>query len=173
MSVSLREARGSRADRDWIQRTYREYLDDLSSANTGLFPALPEAGYRETDVTLAWFRDERSVPLVILRGGVPAGFARVVCTRPGPAPARPQFQLVDFFIQSPHRGLGVGRQAATLIFSRFAGDWLVTEETRHPGAVQFWRKVVAAFTRGRYTERVSGAEVRHRFVSAGQDPAAS
>jgi predicted acetyltransferase len=169
MSVAIRDARGSRADQDWIARTYREYLDDLSAGNSGMFPALAETGHCEADLLLEWFRDDRSVPLVILSNGNPVGFARVVAQRARPvAEARkplPDYQLVEFFVQGLHRRRGVGRLAAQLIFSRFAGRWLVTEESRNPAAVRFWRKVLADFTRGRYSERTAGAEVRHTFVS--------
>jgi predicted acetyltransferase len=168
VSVTIRDARNSPADREWISRAFRGYLDDLSAGGTGVFPALTEAGLSEPDQVLDWFRDERSRPLVLLSGGQPVGFARILTGHaPLPASGPPGFRLTDFFVQARHRGRGVGRHAAALIFARFEGQWLVTEETRNPGAVKFWRRVVAEFTGGRYTERVAGAEVRHTFVSQG------
>ncbi len=49
MAVSLRDAREHRSDRVWIERVYRDYLDDLGLLNTGVFPALGEIGHREPD----------------------------------------------------------------------------------------------------------------------------
>ena len=52
-----------------------------------------------------------------------------------------------------------------LIFDRFAGDWVIVEYLRNPGAVAFWRRVVAAYSGGRYTERSRHGEVQQRFKS--------
>lgn len=167
MSVTIRDARHTPSDREWISRAFRGYLDDLSEGSTGVFPALTEAGLSEPDQVLDWFRDERSHPLVLLSSGEPVGFARILASRPTGAAGLPEFSLTDFFVQPRQRGRGVGRQAACLIFARFEGQWRVSEETRNRGAVNFWRKVISAFTRGRYSERVVGAQVRHTFVSKG------
>ena len=42
-------------------------------------------------------------------------------------------------MRKKHRRVGIGRDAATLIFDRFAGDWEIVEYQRNPGAVLFWR----------------------------------
>jgi len=68
-------------------------------------------------------------------------------------------------VQRAHRRRGVGRAAAILIFSRFAGRWEVAESVANGEAVTFWRRVVMAYTRGRYDERVRDGEVRQRFNS--------
>jgi predicted acetyltransferase len=55
-----------------------------------------------------------------------------------------------------------------LILNRFAGRWEITEYLRNPVAVSFWRRVVAAYTQGRYQERVTNGEVRQVFESGAQ-----
>ncbi len=47
MTVSVRDARGNSRDREWIESVYRDYLDDLSPLNTGVFSttSLGEIGY--------------------------------------------------------------------------------------------------------------------------------
>ena len=102
---------------------------------------------------------------VILRAGRPIGFA--VVTRP---PSRgggtdADYRLSEFFVVADQRKLGVGREAALLLFSRFNGRWEVTEQSRNAGAVQFWRRVIRLYTKGRYTERAGNGEVTHRFTS--------
>jgi predicted acetyltransferase len=55
-----------------------------------------------------------------------------------------------------------------LILNRFAGRWEITEYLRNPVAVAFWRRVVAAYTKGTYQERVTNGEVRQVFESGAQ-----
>lgn len=170
MSVSLRDAKASAEDRRWIQAVYPEYLEELSRlthSGTGVFPVYGEHGPREDELLARWFRDDRSHPLLILDGGRAAGFALVA--RPLVPPrsaADAEFRMAEFYVRNTHRRRGIGRAAAELIFSRFAGRWEVAEALANADAVSFWRRVVAAYTRGRYEERVASGEVRQRFTSS-------
>jgi predicted acetyltransferase len=169
MSVSLRDAKGSAADRQWIQAAFPEYLQELarvSATGTGVFPVLGEHGARDGELLARWFRDDRSHPVLILDGGRAAGFALV--SRPlvtGAAKAAPEFRMAEFFIEPRSRRRGVGRAAAVLLFSRFAGQWEVAESTANADAVSFWRDVITDYTHGRYQERVRDGEVRQNFRS--------
>src|SRR3979490_2692073 len=74
--------------------------------------------------------------------------------------------MSEFFVRKQHRRVGMGRDAATLIFDRFAGDWLIVEYLRNPGSVAFWRRVVAGYCGGAgHTERTRHGEVQQRFKS--------
>jgi predicted acetyltransferase len=152
------------SDRLWIQSVYRDYLDDLAP-DTGVFPVLGEVGHREPDQLVRWLSDPNAFPFVILKGADPVGFAMVVRGSPLSRPTI-DFRMAEFFIARPHRRLGVGETAVQLIWSRFAGRWEITEYLRNAGAVSFWRRVVASYTRGKYQERVTDGEVRHVFDSA-------
>jgi predicted acetyltransferase len=173
MTVSVRDARDTEGDRLWIQSVYRDYLDDLApAAGTGTFPALGEVGHREPDQLFRWFGDPNSFPLVILRSSVPVGFALVVrggrgASAGAAAAARTaaEYRMAEFFITRAMRRLGIGATAVRLIFGRFAGRWEITEYLRNTGAVNFWRRVVASYTRGDYRERIVNGEVRQTFVS--------
>jgi predicted acetyltransferase len=176
MTVSVRDARDTEGDRLWIQSVYRDYLDDLApAAGTGTFPALGEVGHREPDQLFRWFGDPNSFPLVILRSSEPVGFALVVRGKgagPGTSvdrgsqPRAPvDYRMAEFFITRAMRRLGIGATAVRLIFSRFAGRWEITEYLRNASAVNFWRRVVASYTRGDYRERIVNGEVRQTFVS--------
>lgn len=165
MTVSVRDARGSEADRTWIESVYREYLDDLAPLNTGMFPALGEVGHREPDQIARWFGDRTAYPLLIVHGTEPVGFAMVARNLPSSRPDAADYRMAEFFIGRKHRRLGIGRSAVQLIFSRFAGTWEIMEYMRNPDAVTFWRRVVAAYTQGRYRERVANGEVRQWFDS--------
>jgi len=170
MTASIRDARESPPDRQWIERAYRDYLEDLSAGKTGVFPALTVTGQGTDELILPWFRDDRATPFVILNDGRPAGFA-LVERMAGAGPARVQrFRLTEFFIQRPHRRRGLGRATAQLLFDRFPGEWTVAEPARHAGSVAFWRKVIAGYTAGRYRERLANGEVVHSFTTTVRTP---
>jgi predicted acetyltransferase len=161
--VSIRDAQNSPQDQLWIQRQYPEYLNDLSdlSMNTGMFPAYRE---REAELMARWFADDSAHPLVILKDDRLAGFALV--SRP-PRNQREQidFCMAEFFVTSSSRRLGVGRDAAKLIFNRFSGAWQVTEFLYNKPAVAFWRATVADYTNGQFRETLVQDEVRQVFRS--------
>ena len=165
VTVSVRDARPSQSDRLWIGSIYREYLDDLATVSTGIFPVLGEVGHREPDQIARWFGDRNAFPLVILKTTERVGFAMVARSSPPPQPPVIDYRMAEFFIARASRRLGVGSTAVNLILNRFAGRWEITEYLRNPGAVSFWRRVVASYTRGSYQERVVNGEVRQIFDS--------
>jgi predicted acetyltransferase len=168
MSVSIRDARNSSADRQYIHKAFTEYLDDLTrmTMNTGAFPAFGtvdgEFGDRQPEMMARWFADDSSHPLVILRDDKPVGFALV--SRPMMKQAdNADYRLAEFFVAKDSRRLGVGREAAELIFNRFNGRWEITEILRNQPAVAFWRYVVGKYTNGDFRESIVHGEVRHLF----------
>jgi len=170
MSVTLRDAKRSDEDQLWIKSVYPEYLDELaevSHSGTGVFPVLGEHGARHAELLARWFRDDRSHPLLILDAGRAAGFALVARPLAGTDTTNAaEFRMAEFYIRRTHRRRGIGRVAASLIFSRFAGRWEIVEATANGNAVRFWRRTVMEYTRGRYDERVRDGEVRQRFQSS-------
>lgn len=169
MTVSLRDARTNASDREWIENVYRDYLDDLGLLNTGIFPALGEIGHREPDQLQRWLVDRSAALLTILDDQQPAGFAMVA--KQTQASRAADFRMAEFFIARGSRRRGLGRSAVRLIFDRFAGRWEILEYSRNPAAVNFWRQVVSAYTRGDFRERAANGEVRHYFTSAPARPA--
>ncbi len=192
MLVSIRDCRQRPEDRRWIERAYDEYLEDLAQLNTGVFPVLIDDSPRKQEIFVHWFANEAAHPLIVLKGSEPVGFALV--TRPRrasgttsavrssesqrtadssthqpaefSATARPaDFLLSEFFISKPFRRIGIGRNAATLIFDRFAGEWEIVEYERNPSAVAFWRGVLRSYAGAKFEERVRHGEVRQRFSS--------
>lgn len=128
-----------------------------------MFPAYAE---REPELMARWFADDSSHPLIILKDDRPVGFALV--GRP-PRNQRDQidFCMAEFYVQPESRRLGVGRDAAHLIFNRFAGTWVITEFLYNKGAVAFWRSIVADYTGGDYRETQAHGEVKQVFKSRG------
>jgi len=68
--------------------------------------------------------------------------------------------------QGMHRKPAWGRDAATLIFDRFAGNWLIVEYLRNPGAVAF----LAAGGRRLLRRQLYGALAPWRSPAALQKP---
>lgn len=165
MLVSLRDCRYSKKDQQWIESVYGEYLDALADLNTGFFPVMGGDNARKEEIFASWFASDRSHPLLILQELVPVGFALVSRSNiPGATPAV-DFRMAEFFVRKSHRQSGIGREAATLIFDRFAGEWEILEYLRNPGAVAFWRKVITGYCGNNFTERTQSGEVRQRFKS--------
>lgn len=167
MGTTIRDARALRRDREWIEQIYDEYLGDLAAGHTGVFPSLTVTGQGIAELLQGWFNDERAMPFMILRDERPAGFALVQRERTPPGSSNTHYRLTEFFIRRPYRRLGVGRGAAGLLLARFAGEWVIAEQSQNPGAVSFWRKIITEFTQGDYSEHQTYGEVAHRFVSAG------
>ncbi|HWJ33683.1 MAG TPA: GNAT family N-acetyltransferase [Steroidobacteraceae bacterium] len=164
--VSIRDCRHSKKDRQWIQDVYGEYLDALSDLNTGLFSVLGADNPREHEIFANWFANDQSHPLLILKGAVAVGFALVTRPRiPLAGETAADYNMSEFFVRKMHRRTGIGRDAATLIFDRFAGDWEIVEYQRNPGSIAFWRRVLTIYSKGRFTERSRNGEVRQRFSS--------
>jgi predicted acetyltransferase len=163
VSVTLRDARSSGEDREWIRAIYREYLSELSVSKSGLFPALGEWDARESEFLAGWFSDHASRPFVILNHGARVGFALVTRSTDGTT-----HRLSEFFIASAARRRGIGRGAALLLFNRFGGAWEIVEDEQNRAALAFWRSVIGTLTGGRYRETRSAGEVRHAFQVSGR-----
>jgi predicted acetyltransferase len=162
--VTLRDARESHADREWIRAVYRDYLSELSASKSGLFPALGEWPAREDEFLAGWFNDPSARPFVILADGQRAGFALVA--RPPEFPRRTaDYRMAEFFVVGEARRRGVGAGAATLLFTRFTGQWEVVEDEYNRPALAFWRRVIGRHCDGRYIETREAGEVSHRFTT--------
>jgi predicted acetyltransferase len=171
--ISIRDCKYSKKDRRWIEEVYGEYLDSLADLNTSMVRVIGAPGEQQDQIFANWFANDHSHPLLIVDGVEPVGFALV--TRPflprgaDAAPERAaDFMMSEFFIRPRHQRRGAGRDAATLIFDRFSGQWEIVEYESNAGAVAFWRAVVRGYSRGRFTERARHGEIRHHFLSRTQ-----
>jgi predicted acetyltransferase len=164
--VSIRDCRHSKKDRQWIEDIYGEYLDALSALNTGHFSVLGADNPRKHEIFANWFANDQAHPLLIVKGPEPVGFALVSRPRiPAAGEASADYTMSEFFVRKSHRRVGIGRDAATLIFDRFAGTWEIVEYLRNPAAVKFWRRVLSTYGKGNFTERSRHGEVRQRFTT--------
>jgi predicted acetyltransferase len=177
--VSVRDSRRTRDDRRWIESVYRDYLNDLAPAATGIFPVLGEIGHRVPDQLMRWYADPNAQIMIIIYGEERAGFAMVdqrlrqsagagpaaAIGAEAPSAATPEYSMAEFFIARPWRRRGIGAQAVRLLLDRFTGQWLITEHLLNAAAVKFWRRVVAVYTGSQYEEHIVNGEVHQHFES--------
>jgi predicted acetyltransferase len=69
-----------------------------------------------------------------------------------PDPQQVNYHVAEFFILRKFRGRGVGRRVAFWIFDHFPGEWMVSQETSNLPAQAFWRKIIAEYTGGAFTD---------------------
>lgn len=62
--------------------------------------------------------------------------------------------ILEFFIIRKYSGLGYGKAAAHILFSKFPGKWFVTQIEKNEPAKAFWRNTISTFTSGQFTERL-------------------
>lgn len=97
-----------------------------------------------------YWRDPDRHPFLIRADGRLAGFALVRrLARPG---SEPTWGMAEFFILRRYRRSGLGRRAAIVLFDRLPSRWEVGQIHANTGAIAFWRRVIAEYTAGRYSE---------------------
>ncbi|WP_339296214.1 GNAT family N-acetyltransferase [Paenibacillus sp. FSL W7-1279] len=127
---------------------FTKYLD-ISVNDQGLFLPYP-------DLDEFWKKRERKYPYLITFDQRPAGFALI--ERMDDA-LDADYYMTEFFVMQKYRRTGLGTWAATRLFAHFQGRWKVTQISSNIPAQAFWRKVIEAYTGGRYEEYID--PVRH------------
>lgn len=159
MSLELRDARRSAADREWFTNVFPLYLHDLSEFGLTYY-ALDERGIWIPDHRPSWLEDDDDHPLLIVESGRRVGFALV---NQAPSPhVQPgmDFRMSEFFVLRQHRGRGIGRRAVFALFDRFRGKWEIAELPRNEPAIAFWRRVIGEYGGGRHHETADATGVR-------------
>jgi predicted acetyltransferase len=141
----LEVRKANAADRQPLQRMLELYQHDLSDIWDQDLDAHGEYGY-ELD---RYWRDPTCHPYVFVADGHYAGLA-LVDGRVRIAGA--SFWMDQFFVLRKYRRRGFATQAAKTIFDRHPGAWQVGQMPANRPAQAFWRKVVAEFTQGHFTE---------------------
>jgi predicted acetyltransferase len=139
----------TQADAQVLANLLELYIHDLSA----VFPRveLGEDGrYGYPKLPLYWSEQDQRFPFLIRCDARLAGFALVTReqgTRSGEA-----FDIAEFFILRQHRRSGIGRRAAVLLWRRLPGSWTVRVSEGNRGALRFWARVIADFSKRAATE---------------------
>ena len=132
------------------------YIHDVCA----VFPAVelgPDGRFGYPKLPLYWSDPEHRFAYLIRHDGRVAGF--VLATRGSPASPDPNvFDVAEFFVIRKYRRLGVGRQAAFLLWKSLPGKWTVRVSEGNGAAVAFWSATVAEFTSGTAGEDIRPGE---------------
>ncbi|GIK66959.1 MAG: hypothetical protein BroJett018_47530 [Chloroflexota bacterium] len=110
--------------------------------------------FYEIDLDGCWTSANR-YPFLIRADGNLAGLAMITQREKSRYTGEANvMDLQEFFIMAAFQKRGIGRQAAHEVFDMFPGRWEVFQLARNTNAQVFWRKVVAAYTKGVYLERM-------------------
>jgi predicted acetyltransferase len=125
------------------------YSHDLSEVFALELGANGRFGYEK--LPLYWSESDRRFPFLIRAGSQLAGFALV--TRGSPVSDNcNDLDIAEFFVLRRHRGSGVGRRAAFLLWDRFVARWIVRVSEGNQQGLRFWTNVIAEYTSGTAVE---------------------
>jgi predicted acetyltransferase len=138
-AVSVRSA--LRSEAGIIDNLMQLYTHDFSEFWAGTTRGdLNSEGRFEAYALEEYWSGANYSPLLIRCNQVLAGFALINDkTHSGEAADR---NVAEFFILRKHRGQGVGRAAAELVFSSCAGTWEVAVARKNLQAHKFWRNTI-------------------------------
>lgn len=109
-----------------------------------------QTNHPETPPEDQWMEPKwQGYPFMIRVDYLTAGFALV---KQYGERAAPSFDMGEFFVLRKYQRQGVGRAAACAVFDRLRGLWEVRQLFDNVAAIAFWRKVIAAYTDGDFTE---------------------
>ena len=135
MSLELRDARRSPADREWLTNVYPLYLHDLSEFDDHYY-TLDDRGVWMPDHRASWLEADGDHPLILVDAGRRAGFALV---NQAPSPhMQPgmDFRMSEFFVLRKHRRQGVGPSSRSSTGSAASGrssSWPATRSRSASG----------------------------------------
>jgi predicted acetyltransferase len=100
-----------------------------------------------------YWSDAWRYPHIVRVDGNLAGFA-LVQQRSRITGDEHTWDVAEFFVMRKYRRHGVGSAVATRVFDAFRGYWEIRELKSNHAAIAFWRRVIAAYTKGNFTEAV-------------------
>jgi predicted acetyltransferase len=158
--VSLEVA--SPVDADGLSELLDLYVGELSTLFAIEADVDGRFGYDK--LPLYWIQPDRRFAFFIRSGKDRVGVALV--TRESATNDAPEhLDVAEFFVLPAHRGRGIGRQAASLLWDRLPGQWVVRVSQANVAALPFWRNTVQSYTGGTFSvsERPGQPDSWHVF----------
>ncbi|MGO4110820.1 GNAT family N-acetyltransferase [Paenibacillus sp. YAF4_2] len=107
-----------------------------------------------------YWTEEGRYPFFVVYSGKLAGFVLVREIK-----GEATFSVAEVFILRKYRGQGLGKQAATTVFKRFKGKWVVAWLENNLPAQAFWIKTIAEYSGDNFTETTSQGKPALQFYS--------
>jgi predicted acetyltransferase len=147
------------AERPLLAQLLQYYLHDFSELVHGDVGEDGRFAYKWLDL----YGTKPGYHALLLRvRGKPAGF--VLLEERGSDDNPDAHYVAEFCVLRAYRRSGYGTAMARALFDRFPGRWWIEEIAPNVAAQAFWRRVVADFTGGRYTEHVDArGEIVQQF----------
>ncbi len=150
-----------------LRNLFQLYAHDFSE----ILPLdVDETGRFKEEPSDAYWTDPRRFPLLLRVEERLAGFA-LIHRGSRLSGATDVWDMAEFFVLRRYRRASVGTSTAHRIFAMHAGEWEVRQRNANLSATQFWRKAIATYTQGRFTEERLDDERWHgpvqRFTSHG------
>lgn len=152
--VSLEVA--SPLDAEGLSELLEHYVRELSTVFA--IDADVDGRFRYDKLPLYWIQPDQRFAFFIRSGKDRIGVA--LATRESATTDAPEhFDVAEFFVLPTHRGRGVGRQAACLLWDRLAGPWVVRVFQANVAALPFWRNTVQSYTGGTFSVSERSSEL--------------
>ncbi len=148
--TELQIRRAMPEDRLPLFRMLELYQHDLSDLWDQDLDSHGEYGY-ELD---QYWRDPRWYPFVAVANGRYAGFALVNPELKVGQPSESSHWMAQFFVLKKYRRAGLGAEVAAAVFKALPGQWEVGQMSDNLPAQAFWRRVIADYSGGAFTEHV-------------------
>ena len=166
--VSLEPA--SEADSSLLSNLLELYIHDMSE----VFPHVQlgsDGRFGYSRLPLYWSEPDRRFAFLIRCDDRIGGF--ILATRGSPVVTDPNvLDVAEFFVLRQYRRAGTGREAASLLWNRLRGRWIVRVLESNAGSLAFWRNTIATFTGARFDERRLTTETNEwRIFSFDNEPA--
>ena len=142
------------ARRKVIVHMLQDCLREFSAFDGGKPGAQGRFDYPYLDT---YWQEEGRSPFVFLREGNEIGFAFVRRLGEG------EVEMAEFYVMPRFRRTGVAEGAATKLFHRFPGRWLVRHHEDNGPPRALWAKVIDEIAEGHVGREVSEAELHARF----------
>ncbi|MDR6225445.1 GNAT family N-acetyltransferase [Desmospora profundinema] len=161
MDIDYHVYKAAEEEKDILKNLMQFYFYDFSEyvksdvEETGLFGEY-------THLDDYWTDKNNRFPYFVKINGKYAGFVLVRLIQ---SEEKSVFSIAEFFIMKKYRHSGLGRNVAHTMFDLHKGKWEVFQIERNIPAQHFWRKVIAEYTKGLFTERVEQGRIIQVFVS--------
>ena len=157
--MNFKLIRGSLEYKGVIKNLMQFYIYDFTEyvsydvGADGLFEAYPDLE--------SYFEEEnQKFAYIIKKDGRYIGFVLVKSIN---SEDKTYFSIAEFFIMKKYRRKGVGKAVAGLVFNLHNGEWEVYQKETNKPAYEFWKKVIAAYTKGQFKERFENGRTIQEF----------
>ncbi len=158
MNIKLVEA--SHIHKDVIKNLMQFYMYDFSEfVDLDVEADSLFAAYKNLN---DYWNDENRFSYIIQKDEIYIGF---VLIRYIEEQQRNHFSIAEFFVMKKYRRKGIGKSIATQIFNSHKGKWEVFQKESNKPAQLFWNKIINAYTKGNFKERLEDGKLIQGFTA--------